>query len=1092
MKRNNTAKPVYNSRIINYSSVLGCILLMTFLSPKNTFAFNGGAFTKTGFPDQAAITVSGKVTDEKGNPLSGVSVLEKGTSNGVTTLEDGTFSITVKNNNALLEITSVGYVSQEVAVKNQPGILIVLQSTTSKMDEVVVIGYGTQKKATLTGAVTSINTDQIVTTKNEAVLNALAGKMPGAIIVQNSAQPGTYDNTFNIRGLGGTPLVVIDGVIQKDASVFYRLNPNDIESISILKDASAAVYGFRSANGVVLVTTKKGQSGKFALEYSGTYGLQNRSGVPTMADPVQYMTIANQMAERAGGPAAGLVRSFPDSLINLYKNGTLTGTDWINMTMLKNAPQTQHTLSAMGGNDRITFYSSLSYLYQDGLFKNNALKYNKYSLTNNIAARLTRDIKIKVNLDAIADDRHQPYVDVNNFFYTAWNMNPIQKPYWDAAQQYPQQSWLDYGWNPLILMDPDKVGTKQYNNLYANGLVDITYDAHFLKGLQFSFTGSYNYSNSDNNFYSKTYSLYADSSATYLQNNPNGNVQQSPSTITRQYFVTKQWMTRVKAEYRTSFNGHDIDAMILAEQTESKGDNFNGQRDLVLAVPYLFAGVMNTNNNASMNGGYPYDYVNRAYVGRVAYDYRSKYMAEVSFRYDGSSKFISSDQWGFFPVASAGWKISDEKFFRNSSFLSFVDNLKIRGSYGVLGDDGSAAYQFLTGYYYPASGGLGYTLNPQYLPAGSVFNGQFVSASQNKGIANPNLTWLTSKTFNVGIDYSMWKGMLGITAEYFVRNRSGLLGTRSDALPGVVGASLPQENLNNDQSHGFELTLSHHSTFGKFVLDAMVNGSYTRTYWTSRPGDAKQTNSYNNWRYNMVNRPNDVVFMEQTAGQYQNWGQILNSPWYVPNGTLPGDFYYTDYAGVGQQSSASSTYNYGAFLINANGAYPLMNFGSSIGLRYQDVDLVTVWQGATMRYLQLPAAFTRFSIGQAKGNGIADFMNAWHPANAAADPYDPTQEWISGYYPMNGNAIPNTTTSYYINGTYLRLKSIELGYALPAAVLKRAGLSYVRFFVNAYNIWTLQKAPKSMDPEHPGNNGEASGYAYPLNKAVSFGLNVKF
>lgn len=242
----------------------------------------------------------------------------------------------------------------------------------------------------------------------------------------------------------------------------------------------------------------------------------------------------------------------------------------------------------------------------------------------------------------------------------------------------------------------------------------------------------------------------------------------------------------------------------------------------------------------------------------------------------------------------------------------------------------------------------------------------------------------------------------------------------------------------------------------------------------------------------MVNRPNDVVFMEQTAGQYQNWGQILNSPWYVPNGTLPGDFYYTDYAGVGQQSSASSTYNYGAFLINANGAYPLMNFGSSIGLRYQDVDLVTVWQGATMRYLQLPAAFTRFSIGQAKGNGIADFMNAWHPANAAADPYDPTQEWISGYYPMNGNAIPNTTTSYYINGTYLRLKSIELGYALPAAVLKRAGLSYVRFFVNAYNIWTLQKAPKSMDPEHPGNNGEASGYAYPLNKAVSFGLNVKF
>lgn len=1082
MKKSSTKRSVENYRVKAGLLVLKLLIVLTFFS-----VTNAGASISN-----AAFILSGKVTDDRGNPISGASIIEKGTSNGTITNESGTFTITVKNGNAVLVISHLGYTTQEIGVGTKTSLPIVLKQSESNLNEVVVVGYGTQRKATLTGAIASINTDQIVTTKNEAVLNALSGKLPGAIIVQNSAQPGTYDNTFNIRGLGGTPLIVIDGVIQRDASVFYRLNPNDIESISILKDASAAVYGFRSANGVVLVTTKKGESGKFALEYTGTYGFQNRSGVPTMADPVQYMTIANQMAQRAGGPASGLVRSFSDSMINLYRNGTLTGTDWINMTMLKNAPETQHTLSASGGNDRVTFYSSLSYLYQDGLFKNNALKYNKYSLTNNISANLTNNLKIKFNLDAIADDRHQPYVDVNNFFYTAWNMNPIQTPYWDDAKQYPQQSWLDYGWNPLILMDPNKVGYKQFNNLYANGLIDITYDAPFLNGLQISFTGSYDYSNSDNNFYSKTYSLYADTSATYLQNNPKGNVQQSPSTITRQYFVTKQWMTRLKAEYRNSFGGHNVDAMVLTEQTESKGDNFNGQRDLVLTVPYLFAGVMNADNNASMNGGYPYNWVNRAFVGRLSYDYKSKYLAEVSFRYDGSSKFISSDQWGFFPVASVGWKISDEKFFKNAQFLSFVDNLKFRASYGVLGDDGSAAYQFLTGYYYPATGGLGYTLNPQYLPAGSVFDGQFISASQNKGIANPNLTWLTSKTFNVGIDYSMWKGLLGITADYFVRNRSGLLGTRSAALPGIVGASLPQENLNSDQAHGFELTLSHHSTFGKFVLDASVNGSYTRNYWKRRPGDATQTNSYNNWRNNLVGRPTDVAFMEQTAGQYQSWSQILNSPWYVPNGTLPGDYYYTDYAGIGEQSSANSTYNYGTFLINAKGAYPLVNFGSSIGLGYQNFDLSMVWQGATMRYLQLPGDFTRFSVGQAKGNGIADFINAWHPADADADPYDVTQQWVSGHYPMNGNAIPTTTTSYYINGSYLRLKSIEFGYSLPSNLLERTGINSARVFINAYNIWTLQKAPKSMDPEHPGNNGEASGYAYPLNKEMSFGLDLKF
>jgi hypothetical protein len=307
-----------------------------------------------------------------------------------------------------------------------------------------------------------------------------------------------------------------------------------------------------------------------------------------------------------------------------------------------------------------------------------------------------------------------------------------------------------------------------------------------------------------------------------------------------------------------------------------------------------------------------------------------------------------------------------------------------------------------------------------------------------------------------------------------------------------VGASLPQENLNSDRAHGFELTLSHHSSFGKLLLNASVNASYTRNYWTSRPGDVTQTNSYNNWRNNPVNRPTDVVFLQETAGQYQNWQQILNSTWYVPNGTLPGDFYYTDYAGVGQQSSANSTYNYGTFLINAKGGYPLMNFGSSIGLKYQNFDLEMVWQGATMRYLQLPAAFTRFSIGQSKGNGIADFMNAWHPANANADPYDPNEKWVSGYYPMNGNAIPTTTTSYYINGSYLRLKSIEFGYSIPTLVLGKSGINYLRFFINGYNMWTSQKAPKSMDPEHPGNNGEASGYAYPLNKAINFGLDLKF
>ncbi|HMG68575.1 MAG TPA: SusC/RagA family TonB-linked outer membrane protein, partial [Chitinophagaceae bacterium] len=415
--------------------------------------------------------IKGRVLDENGKPVVGANIIVKGSQAGTKTDDNGEFEINLKEGDKTLVISYVGMETQTVSVKPNDYINAILKATAESQQDVVVIGYGSQKKATLTGAIATIKSDQIVTTKNEAIVNSLAGKIPGVIVAQNSSQPGTYDNVFNIRGLGN-PLIVIDGVIQNDANVFYRLNANDIETISVLKDASAAVYGFRSANGVVLVTTKKGQTGKFALEYNGMYGFQKRSGVPLMADPVQYMTIANQMAVRAAGPAGGgLIKVYPDSLINLYKTGALKGTDWINLCMQQNAPQTQHTLSATGGNDKISFYSSISYLYQDGLFKNNALNYNKFSLTSNVTATLTDNLKVRFNLEGISDSRIQPYVDPTSFFSTVWNMNPIQTPYWGNNTNYPQQSWLDYGWNPLILMDRNIVGYKKFNNFYANALM---------------------------------------------------------------------------------------------------------------------------------------------------------------------------------------------------------------------------------------------------------------------------------------------------------------------------------------------------------------------------------------------------------------------------------------------------------------------------------------------------------------------------------------------------------------------------------------------------------------------------------------------
>lgn len=1062
--------PSNSSRCL-VSLAIACMVIM--VSSKRLIAQGSG------------VAVQGKVVDEAGAPMPGVNVMEKETVNGTITDVDGSFSMRVNGSNSILTFSFIGYLPREVRVGERTSVSVTMAPDVKNLDEVVVVGYGTQKKVTLTGAISSIKGEQITTTKNESILNTLSGKLPGVIVVQNTAEPGSYNNNFNIRGLG-SPLIVIDGIAQENADTFYRLNPNDIETISVLKDASAAVYGFRSANGVVLVTTKQGKGGKFTLDYIGTYGVQRQSGVAPTLNAVDYMTLRNEFSVHSD--LAGK-KIYSEEEIEAYRSGKKKGTDWIGLTMRENAPQSQHTISASCGTDRINFYSGLGYLYQGGLFKNNSISYDRFSLTTNITAKLSKSFKATLNLEGITDKKQNPFVDVGTFFGVVWNMNSMQTPFLTETEQYPTQSWFDNSLNPYIIMNPDYVGYKKYEKKYLNSLFTLTYDAPFLPGLQFSVTGSYNYRTHNNNFFQKQYNVYRDTTAYYLAH---PTTLQSPSQVSRELYEFTNLTARVKAEYKETFNGHTIDVLLLTEQLERKGDNFSARRNLILPVPLLSAGL-DSDQLAAMNDGdeqtpYPYEFINRALIGRVAYDYKTKYIADYSFRYDGSSRFISSNQWGLFHSASAGWRISEESFFKNSGFLSFVDNLKLRAGYGVLGDDGAATYQFTTGYNYPANKNT----SPGGIPAGAVFDGKFVPSSQNRGIANPKLTWYTSKTLNAGIDYSMWREKLGITFEFFVRNRSGLLTTRAGSLPGVTGASLPQENLNSDRTHGFELALSHHSVWGKFTLDATLNMSYTRTYNKVRGDQAPRTNSYDNWRNNSNDRVSDVKFLSQYAGQYQSWGEIYNSPFFVGNNTVPGDYYFNDYSGNGQQGSDSYTYNQAPFLLNAGGRFPLMNFGSTIGLRYKIFDLSLVWQAATLRHTQVPMDFTRFSVGSPYGSAITDFLDRWRPADPDANPFDPNTVWVPGKYAYTGTPVPDNSTLAYKDASYIRLKSLEFGYSLPSVWVKKAGLQNARFFFNAYNLLTFSYVGKYLDPERPGRDKDNSGYAYPLNKVFNSGVDVKF
>ncbi|MFA6249136.1 MAG: hypothetical protein WC615_19495, partial [Mucilaginibacter sp.] len=445
--------------------------------------------------------------------------------------------------------------------------------------------------------------------------------------------------------------------------------------------------------------------------------------------------------------------------------------------------------------------------------------------------------------------------------------------------------------------------------------------------------------------------------------------------------------------------------------------------------------------------------------------------AEFSFREDGSSRFSPTKQWGFFPAGSIGWRVSQEDFWKNSSALSFINDLKFRASYGKVGDDSALAYQFLTGYRYPANG------DNNQLPPGSVFDGTFVNGVQNLGIANPNLTWFNAETYNVGFDLEAWNGLLGATVNVFRRDRTGLLGTQALSLPSVVGADLPQENLNSDRTQGFELELSHRNHIGAFTYFVKGNMAFSRTK-NREVVQARAGNSQLNWHNNNNNRWNNIYWGYGAAGQFQSYPDILNSSQYVSRNAVVGDYQYQDWNGDGQITGDD------VHPIAYNSA-PLTTFGLTLGGSYKGFDFNTVWQGAAnvtvsyMEQLNIPL--------WGGGSALTQFMDRWHPADPNADPYNPNTVWIPGRYALTGTTADVNSMFNIQDASYVRLKSAELGYSLSPGFAKKIGIKGARIFVNGYNILTFTGL-KYLDPEHPSST---YGYLYPLNKTFSLGVNVK-
>jgi TonB-linked SusC/RagA family outer membrane protein len=1028
---------------------------------------------------RSEITVTGTVTSsEDGLSVPGVNITIKGTSQGTTTDADGKYSIRVPDSDAILVFSFIGFLPQEIVVGSQAVIDVSLTADIQQLAEVVVVGYGTQKKETLTGAVSAVNNEEIVTTKNENVVNMLTGKIPGLRVRQNSSEPGQFNSSIDIRGFGA-PLIVIDGIPRENMA---RIDPEDIESISVVKDASAAVFGSRAANGVILITTKRGsKSGEPSITYSGNIAWQVPSNYPDLVDAADWMTLYNERDRHNVDNSNPTLKYSPEE-IEAYRNGTKQSTNWKDEVLRKSAPQTQHTLSAAGGNDKITYYTSVGYQYQGSFLQTDAINYKKYTLRSNITAQVSKNIQFDLNLAGLSDTREQSPYGSADIIRAMWLQRPMDKVYYnEEANQYGMMDW-NVILNPVAMMDKELVGENSYQSKWFQSNASLTYNVPFLKGLSFKGLYSYDYTMNDNKEYTKAYTLYLPTGVAY-----NANTQTRGNSRTSRFFYSKNAsLWRLQIAFEREFGNHYVNFMNLLENSHYQGDNFYGRRYGVLPLDEIFAGI--TENQEVLQAtdrGSLYEYANRASVGRLSYNFKSKYLAEFSYRYEGSSKFPKDNRWGFFPSVSAGWRISGENFWTNNSSLNFIDNLKLRASYGITGDDSGLTYQFVTGYQYPVTGT---NISRTGLPPGYIFGNSFVSASGSTGLANNSITWYKSKTTNIGLDADAWNGLVGITVEYFKRDRTGLLATRVESLPGIVGANLPQENLNSDRNRGFEIELRHANKIGDITYQVKGNLSYTRIrtmyYEMARAG-----NSYLNWRNGLNDRNNNVWWGYEGDGRMTNWNDIYYNDTYVARSSVPGDYQYLDWNGDGWISDLD------VHPLATNGHLPLINYGITVSAQWKGVDLSMLWQGAGKRYV-IAREFLYQPLWS-NTNALSDFTDRWHPADPNADPYDPATEWVAGEYGYTGTS-PNALSDFNIqNAAYIRLKSLEIGYTVPSKLLGRISLKNVRIYGNAYNLLTFTKL-KYLDPEFNINNDTSRnglsdlGYNYPINKSYSIGITAKF
>ncbi|MDR6812170.1 TonB-linked SusC/RagA family outer membrane protein [Arcicella sp. BE140] len=1011
-------------------------------------------------------TIKGKVTDfETGEALPGVNILVKGKQSGVITDPSGNFSIVVPDKNAVLLFSYVGYLSQEIPVANRVQLNIQLRQDNKALDEVVVVGFGTQKKINATGAISSISTKELVQSPVANISNSLVGRIPGLFATQSGGEPGNDASKIRIRGVGTfsgntDPLTLVDG-IQVDN--YNNIDPNEIESVTILKDASStAVYGIRGANGVLIITTKRGKAGPPKISYTFNQGFNSFTDMRKQMNSADYATHFNEalQADAYVTGAAYVPRYTPQDL-ELYANGKdpvfHPSVNWADIMFKKVSLQSQQNVSISGGQNKVRYFISAGLFSQEGLFKDTKdiidafspqSTYKRYNIRSNFNFDVTTRLKVTLDLSSQTEVRSG-----NNGSSTErvvgdiFRASPLSTPgildgkvvnIFTGSQNNPYAS----------LLYPNLAGglKRSYRN-YLNGSLRMDYDlGSITQGLSTHANIALQTYNDQQIVNSKTLITYL---VVPINGGPinGGSYNLVPSTTEAQFGFTQTgtYNRRITAEfgidYKRSFGKQNVTGLLL----------YNQQKTYDPSLAFLI----------------PKGY--QSFVGRATYDYDGRYLAEVNVGYNGTENFAPGKRFGFFPAYSLGWVASQESFFPKNGFVSL---LKVRGSYGVVGNDNIGGTRFL---YRPTSySSVGNTY--YFGNVGTTFNG--FTGIREGATGNPDVTWERAIKRNIGLEMVMLRDKIKFTADIFNEDRSDILAT-PQTISSIVGLSQPASNLGKMENKGFEFDITYTNKVGQVGYRVSANYSFARNKVVFRD-EVPNKYAYQNRTGQRLGQNFGLI----AEGLYNSWEEINNQSRpvysYSNNKVQPGDIKYKDYNEDGVID------DFDAVPIGYSNL-PEKTFGASLGLNYKGFDISVLFQGVG----NVSHYYTRFQrgtgYGQAPPEGSASYMNeSW------------TQQRYDAGLPINFprfsvNSNPNGAGSSYwlADASYVRIKNTEIGYKFSEGILRKLGISSCRIYVNANNLFTWKNMLPGIDPENTAT-GDTNTEPYPLVRTINAGLNINF